>query len=79
MDEPKRNHPSAIAQHAYDRGHVPLFLASLCELIMCSDPWPCTTRNEGKIKSKADIMARKLGFSDWVEAYHGLCTQRVVM
>jgi hypothetical protein len=64
--------PKEIAQRAWDNGHVPTFLKALCELIMCADPWPASADSEIEVKTKADEMARKLGFSDWVEAYHGL-------
>lgn len=64
--------PKEIAQQAWDNGHVPTFLKALCELLMCSDPWPASSESEIEVKAKADEMARKLGFSDWVEAYHGL-------
>ena len=64
--------PKEIAQRAWDNGHVPTFLKALCELLMCSDPWPASTDSEIVVKAKADGMARKLGFSDWVDAYHGL-------
>ena len=64
--------PEDIAQTARDNGYIPTFLTELCKLIMCSDPWPADGENEKIVKSKADIMAKRLGFSDWVEAYHGL-------
>lgn len=64
--------PKEIAQSAWDNGHVPTFLKALCELLMCADPWPASPDSEIEVKTKADEMARKLGFSDWVEAYHGL-------
>jgi hypothetical protein len=64
--------PKEIAQRAWDNGHVPTFLKALCELLMCADPWPASPGSEIEVKAKADEMARKLGFSDWVEAYHGL-------
>jgi hypothetical protein len=64
--------PKEIAQRAWDNGHVPTFLKALCELLMCADPWPASPDSEIEVKAKADEMARKLGFSDWVEAYHGL-------
>lgn len=64
--------PKEIAQRAWDNGHVPTFLKALCELLMCADPWPASAASEIEVKSKADEMARKLGFSDWIEAYHGL-------
>ncbi len=67
-----RKQPKEIAQAAYDNGHVPTFLAALCALIMCADPTPLTPEQDEVIKSKANYMARELGFSDWVEAYHGL-------
>ena len=40
------------------------FLKTLCELLMCSDPWPSSPESETEIKHKADVMARNLGFSD---------------
>ena len=55
--------PKEIAQRAWDNGHVPTFLKALCELLMCSDPWPASTDSEIVVKAKADGMARKLGFS----------------
>ncbi len=61
-----------IGQRAWDNGHVPTFLKALCELLMCSDPWPASKESEVEVKAKADSMARGLGFSDWIEAYHGL-------
>ena len=67
-----RPSPKEIAQQAWENGHVPFFLKALCELLMCSDPWPASVESEIEVKAKADEMARKLGFSDWVEAYHGL-------
>ncbi len=67
-----RPQPKEIAQRAWDNGHVPTFLKALCELLMCSDPWPASPESEAEIKHKADVMACKLGFSDWIEAYHGL-------
>jgi len=64
--------PKEIAAKARDNGHVPTFLASLCELLMCADPYPGSKEGEKELKDKADFMARKLGFSGWIEAYHGL-------
>lgn len=61
-----------IAQRARDNGHVPTFLTALCELLMCSDPSPLSPERDTEIKHTADIMARQLGFTDWVHAYHGL-------
>lgn len=68
-----RKHTKQIAQAAWDNGHVPLFLTALCELLMCADPTPLSKEQDAWIKRKADAQARALGFSDWVEAYHGLC------
>lgn len=74
MDEAgKRAQPKQIAQTAMDNGHVPVFLTALCELLMCSDPWPASQQSEEAVKHGVNVMASKLGFSDWVEAYHGLC------
>lgn len=67
-----RKTPKEIAQTAYDNGHVPTFLAALCTLIMCADPTPLTPEQDEAIRRGADSMAKKLGFTDWVEAYHGL-------
>lgn len=67
-----RKQPKEIAQAAYDNGHVPTFLAALCALIMCADPTPLTPEQDEAIRRGADSMAQKLGFADWVEAYHGL-------
>lgn len=67
-----RKTPKEIAQAAYDNGHVPTFLAALCALIMCADPSPLTPEQDEAVRRGADSMAQKLGFSDWVEAYHGL-------
>lgn len=67
-----RPQPKEIAQRGWDNGHVPTFLKALCELLMCSDPWPASPESETEIKHKANVMARNLGFSDWIEAYHGL-------
>jgi len=67
-----RKHAKEIAQTAFDNGHVPIFLAALCEFLMCSDPTPVSPECDAAVKHGADIMARRLGFSDWVEAYHGL-------
>jgi hypothetical protein len=64
--------PQEKATRAIDNGHVPTFLKALCELLMCSAPWPCSKESETELKAKADVMARNLGFTDWVEAYHGL-------
>ena len=64
--------PREIAQVARDNGHIPTFLTALCELLMCADPSPLSPQRDAEIKHGADIMARKLGFTDWVEAYHGL-------
>lgn len=48
-------------------------LKAFCELLMCSDPWPTDTRgNEETIKAFANAQAEKLGFKDWVDAYHEL-------
>lgn len=58
-------------------GHVPTFLKALCELLMCSDPWPASPASEIEVKSKADEMARELGFSDWVDAYLGSASPSV--
>ena len=41
-----RPHPKVIAQAAWDNGHVPTFLKALCELLMCSDPWPASAEAE---------------------------------
>jgi hypothetical protein len=65
--------PKEIAQIAHDNGNVTIFLAALCELIMCADPTPLSQDKDAAIKHKANVMAKELGFSDWVEAYHGLC------
>lgn len=67
-----RKHPREIATTAFDNGHVPVFLTALCELLMCSDPTPLTPEKDKDIKHAADVMARKLGFTGWIEAYHGL-------
>lgn len=67
-----RKTPKEIAQAAYDNGHVPVFLSALCTLLMCADPSPLSPRQDEAIKRRANIMAIELGFSDWVEAYHGL-------
>ena len=67
-----RKQPKEIAQIARDNGHVPIFLTALCELLMCSDPWPASVGSQSVLESRADSMARGLGFSDWIEAYHGL-------
>jgi hypothetical protein len=66
------NAPKEIANNAWDNGHVPTFLTALVELLMCADPWPASPAGEITLKAAADKMARKLGFSDWVDAYHGL-------
>jgi len=70
----KRRHPSQIANNAWDNGHVPTFLTALCELLMCSDPWPqgAGAESETIIKNRADVWSRNLGFENWIEAYHGL-------
>ena len=39
---------------------------------MCADPSPLTPEQDEAVRRGADSMAQKLGFSDWVEAYHGL-------
>lgn len=64
--------PKEIAQTAIDNGHVPTVLTALCTLLMCADPTPLSKEQDDDIKRGADNMARKLGFTDWVEAYHGL-------
>jgi len=64
--------PYEIGRMAKDNGHVPTFLTALCELLMCADPSPLSPLRDAEIKHGADMMARKLGFSNWVEAYHGL-------
>jgi hypothetical protein len=73
LEMSERPHPVDIARAARDRGHVPNFLAALCELLMCSDPYPASEESRKEIVKTADIMSRQLGFTDWVEAYHGLC------
>jgi hypothetical protein len=67
-----RKQPKEIAQIARDNGHVPIFLTALCELLMCSDPWPASAESRAILERKANVIAKNLGFSDWVEAYHGL-------
>ena len=67
-----RKHPKEIAKDAYDNGHIPTFLASLCSLIMCADPTPLSKEQDESVRKGADRMAQRLGFTDWVEAYHGL-------
>lgn len=67
-----RKTPKEIAQTAYDNGHVPTFLAALCTLIMCADPTPLSPEQDEAIRRGANSMAQKIGFTDWVEAYHGL-------
>lgn len=67
-----RKHPKEIAQAAYDNGHVPTFLAGLCALIMCADPSPLSPEQDEAVRRGANLMARAIGFDDWIEAYHGL-------
>ncbi len=47
--------------------------AALCELLMCSDPWPCLTQSsEAILKTFADDEAKRHGYTDWIDAYHTL-------
>jgi len=70
--EALRKTPKEIAQAAWDNGHNPVFLTAFLNLIMCSDPWPVDEENMKIITDKADEWSRGLGFSCWIEAYHGL-------
>ena len=70
----ERKQPKEIADTAWDNGHVPVFLPALCELLMVSDPYPLDSKNEEIVKKQADYLSKKLGFTGWIEAYHGLCT-----
>lgn len=76
MNDKKRPTPEEISTRAWDNGHIPTYTKALCELLMCADPYPASKESEIIVKNKADAMARKLGFTDWVEAYHGLCWGR---
>lgn len=48
-------------------------LNALCELLMCSDPWPVETPGNREIVTAfADAQASALGYADWIDAYHQL-------
>ena len=65
--------PQDKAAAAWRNGFVPTFLKALCELLMCSDPWPASPESDRIVKGEANFLAVTMGFDDWVEAYHGLC------
>lgn len=45
-------------------------LRSLLDLFMCSDPYPCTGQEH--VERLLDSESKKIGYSDWIEAYHTL-------
>ena len=49
-------------------------LKAFLVLLMCSDPWP-VENEEGHqeiLDSFADEESQRHGYSDWIEAYHGI-------
>jgi hypothetical protein len=73
MSNKQRDTPREIAVSAWDRGHITTFAEAFFELMMCSDPTPLSKDAHADLVRGADRMAKQLGFSDWVEGYHGLC------
>jgi hypothetical protein len=48
-------------------------LNALVTLLMYSDPWPFDDPNvKPLLEAFADREAKRLGFTDWTEAYHAL-------
>jgi hypothetical protein len=39
-------------------------------LMMCSDPWPCTEEDNDVLGNFADAQSRLRGFNSWYVAYH---------
>jgi hypothetical protein len=47
-----------------------LELHALCNLLMCSDPSPVSDEQDEVLQGLANREAQKLGFSDWIDAFH---------
>lgn len=45
-------------------------LFALCELLMVSDPSPIAEKLRQRLFNLADREAKRLGYEDWVNAYH---------
>jgi len=44
----------------------------LLDLFMCSDPWPMDDSSHAVMLAFVESESKRLGFSDWIEAFHGL-------
>jgi hypothetical protein len=64
--------PRKIAETAWDNGHVTDYQEAFFSLLMASDPWPLPEKERLVLVGAANYMSRRLGFSDWIEAFHGL-------
>ncbi len=45
-------------------------LRSLCNLVMCADPTPLAAEDDSAAKSGLDILAKQLGWTGWLDAFH---------
>lgn len=45
---------------------------AVLEWFMCSDPWPTTKKNYIMVKKLLNRVAEEFGYTDWVDALHGL-------
>ena len=43
---------------------------SFLNLMMCSDPWPCTEDDHNYLLGLAAEESKIRGFDDWIVAYH---------
>lgn len=51
---------------------TPKEFSVLCSLIIVSDPWPLSMEDKVILECFADTEASRLGFDNWIEAYHAL-------
>ena len=69
----------AVAAEARKEGIDEIPLRAILDWYMCSDPWPVDEpfQNQEIVTEWLDTVCKAKGYTDWVEAYHKMPTERL--
>lgn len=68
--------PEETAQMEQYNKYILIFFKEICELLACSDPWAASLTTKELLKSRANMIAQKLGFSNWEKGYQQLLDKK---